>query len=297
MRILHFWMWRMLASLGLLTAGLSVPILAEEPPLAEYGVDLVSDYVDRGEDVYRRRFDKARERHGAVNVAPAVQPSLTLSGPSGISLKLWGSFALRERDDDNPRGFLGLGRDDKLEYTLAFDWSNQLGGFTAALIQATYLDACHGAEVPCTAAAPEPDPVPPELLIRWAAPFAKAIHPALSYYASPAPGAWYAALELSGGERVFWAASLGAVAQGPNDLTIKLGYTFGDFKVSLDGAYRPNAELVGYPIRDEDGNRIMDDEDKPLRRGEYLTAKGEVARYAPVIFWFTLSYAGSIAAQ
>lgn len=297
MRRMHSWMRTVLVSLALLTVGLTALVLADEPPLAEYGVDLVSDYVDRGEDVYRRRFDKARERHGAVNVAPALQPSLTLFGPGGVSLKLWGSFALRERDDDNPRGFLGLGRDDKLEYTLAFDWSNRLGGFTAALIQATYLDACHGAEVPCTAATPEADPVPAELLIRWAAPFAEAIHPALSYYASPAPGAWYAALELSGGERLFWAASLGAVAKGLNDLTAKLGYTFGDFRMSLDGAYRPNAELVGYPTRDESGKRIVDGEGKPLRRGEYLTAKDDVARYAPMIFWLTLSYTGTISAQ
>lgn len=295
---MRFWIGTVLISLGLLPVSFGARASAETPrSLMEYGVDLASDYVNRGEDFYRRRFDKARERHGAVNVAPSLQPWLTLFGPGGLSLKLWGSFALRERGDYNSRDFLGLGRDDEVDYTLAFDWSNRLGAFTAALIQATYLDACYGAKASCSASTPEPDFVPPELLIRWGATFAEAIHPALSYYASPAPGAWYAALELSGGEQVFWAASLGAVGKGLKDLTVKLGYAFGDFKISLDGAWRPNAELVGYPTRDMDGNRIVDGDGKPLSRGEYLTAKGDVARYPPVIYWLTFSYSGSTPAQ
>jgi len=267
---------------GLAAALLMVaaPVFAEDRPLLDYNIDVVSDYVTRGEDMYVRRFDKGEEKHSAVNAAPALQPSLTLYGPGGLSLNLWGSFAIADRADDNKKGFLGLGRDDELDYTLAYDWSNRLGGFTAGIIYYAYFDACFRATVPCNRDTPAPDPVQPELLIRWSAPFGEAIHPALSYYASPTPGGWYTTLGFSGGERVFWAAILGAVAQGPKDVTAKLGVGGGGVKVSLDMAYRPNPELVG-----------------PYDKDGHYTVKGKTETYPSTVLWITLSYGGSVSAK
>jgi hypothetical protein len=286
-----------LVGVALVLAWAEVPVRAAEPPLLHYQMDLVSDYVTRGEDIYVRRFNKSEEKHSAVNVAPALQPSLAFFGPSGMSLNLWGSFAMSDRADDNKKRILGLGRDDELDYTLAFDWSNRLGAFTAGLIYYSYFDACYRAAAPCNAKTPDPESVEPELLIRWVAPFAAAIHPTLTYIGSPTPGGWYATLGLSGGEQFFWAASLGEVAQGPKDVTVKLGYALGDLKISLDGAYRPNATLVGYPTRDQAGDRILYRNGKPISKGQYITAKNKVEDYPPAIFWITFSYSGSVAAK
>jgi hypothetical protein len=64
------------ALMALVVGGLFIwePARAENQPLMTYSVDLVSDYVARGEDLYVRRFAKYREAHAAVNFAPAPTP-------------------------------------------------------------------------------------------------------------------------------------------------------------------------------------------------------------------------------
>ncbi|HEX7928469.1 MAG TPA: hypothetical protein VF678_12820 [bacterium] len=271
------------ATLALLLL-IALPAFAEDKPLMDYGVDLVTDYVSRGEDIYVRRFDKEQEKHTAVNMAPALQPSVTFFAPNGLSLNLWGSFALSNRADDNAKGFLGLGRDDELDYTLAFDWSNRLGGFTAGVIVYSYFDACRRSPTgACNRNTPDPDPVPVDALFRWAMPFAASAHPTFAYYANQTPGASYTTLGVSGGETFIWAATVGMVAAGAagvTDLTAKLGVVLGDFKVSLDGAYRPNPELIGPYDKD----------------GHYLV-KGKQETYPSTVLWMTLSYTGSVAAK
>ncbi len=273
------------ALMALVVGGLFIWELAraENQPLMTYSVDLVSDYVARGEDLYVRRFAKSGEAHTAVNIAPAVQPSVTFHGPSGLSLNLWGSFALADRADDAKKRFVGLGRDDELDYTLAFDWSNRLGEFTAALIYYSYFDACYGSERDCTSAylaASPPAPVPPDAMIKWAMPFAKSVNPHFSFFANPTPGAWYAVLGISGGERVSWAASLGEAGGGIKDLTAKISLAFGDVSVSANGAYRPNPELAG-----------------PYGKDGTYTVQGKTQHYPPAIFWLSVAWGGRIAAQ
>jgi hypothetical protein len=272
--------------MALVVGGLFIwePARAENQPLMTYSVDLVSDYVARGEDLYVRRFAKYREAHAAVNFAPAAQPSVTFFGPTGLSLNLLGSFALSDRADDAKKQFVGLGRDDELDYTLAFDWSNRLGGFTAGLIYYTYFDACYASERDCTTqylAANPPRAVQPDAMIKWAMPFAKSMNSHLAYFANPTPGGWYAVLGISGGERVIWAASLGEAGGGVRDLTAKISLAFGDVSVSANGAYRPHPELVGPYQKD----------------GTYTTAKGRSGHYPPAIFWLSVAWGGRIAAQ
>jgi hypothetical protein len=253
---------------------------AAEAPLLDYGVDLVSDYVARGEDIYVRRFDKGRQEHTAVNVAPALQPSVTLHGQSGMSLNVWGSFALTDREDDNRRGFLGLGRSDELDFTLAFDWSNRLGAFVAGFIYYAYADSCYGAATPCNRSTPAPAAVSPEAFLKWNPPFATAVGGQFAYYTTTVPGGWYATLGVQGGERLIWAADVGAVGAGIKDVTGKIGWSFGDVSLSASAAYRPNPEVVGPYAKD----------------GSYLV-KGETKKYPATIYWLTVSYAGNIAAN
>jgi hypothetical protein len=98
--------------------------------------------------------------------------------------------------------------------------------------------------------------------------------------ASQTPGAWYTALGVPGGEGFIWAASLGTVAAGVTDLTFKLGYAMGGMKVSPDGAYRPNPELIG----------------RYDKNGHYAV-KGKQETYPNTVRWMTISYTGSVAAK
>jgi hypothetical protein len=280
------WIQKALASVTALGVGammLGTAAKAEDAPIMTYGVDIVSDYVFRGTDLYVRQFKD--NEHSAFHVAPAAQPSATFFGPSGISLNLWGSFATGDRADDNKTGFLGLGRDDELDYTLAFDWSNRLGGFTAAIIYYTYFHQEYQTETvvvdaPSNTKATKAVPVQPDALFKWTMPFAKSINPYFSHYASPTHGASYDVLGISGGESVVWAASVGNMRQGIKDVTGKVGYVMGDFSVALNAAYRPNPELVGPYDKD----------------GKYFV-KGEEKTYPSTIAWLSLSYSGSVAAK
>lgn len=263
---------------------LALPAWAEDapPPLMTYGVDLVSDYVDRGTDLFVRQFKD--NEHSAFHVAPAIQPQVTLNGPSGISLNLRGSFAVSDRADDTKKRFLGLGRDDELAYTLAFDWGNKLGEFQAALVYYTYFDSCFAGNTngngACNASTPAAAPVQPDAKLAWKMPFAKPAAPTLTYYANPTPGAWYATFDLSGGESIVWAASIGEVREGIKDVTGKIGIALGGLTISLNGSYRPNPELVGPYDKD----------------GKYLV-KGVEKTYPSTILWVTIGYGGSVAAH
>ena len=91
--------------------------------LMEYGVDLVSNYVFRGDDLFVAKFTEDKEAQGGFNIAPALQPSLTLPGPGGFSLGLWASLALTNRDRDDPNTAVSeadLGSLDELDITLDY---------------------------------------------------------------------------------------------------------------------------------------------------------------------------------
>lgn len=244
---------------------------AEDAPIMTYGVDIVSDYVSRGVDQFQKGFAFHEKDDGPVNMSPALQPSFTLFGPSGISLNIWGSFAITDRSPDNKKGFAGLSKLDEIDYTLAFDWSNKLGGFTAAIIAYTYP---YDDKINAT--------TQPDYLLKWAMPFGKSVNPYLSYYASPVQGGEYAETGISGGESVPWSLVLGAVAGGVKHVTAKVGYVMGDFTVAVSAAYRPNPELLAGAY-DKDG--------------KYLDFENKSKDYPSTIAWLTLSYAGSVAAK
>jgi hypothetical protein len=283
---------------GMVTFGPAAFAEDAPPPIMSYEVDIVSDYVVRGADQFASGQAFHKKDDGAVNVTPALQPSMTFFGPSGLSLTVWGSFALVDRADDNKKGFTGHGKLDEIDYTLQYDWSNKLGSFTAAIIQYTLLytggtsTASHcdtrAGSVTCSDVGVS-TPIQPDFLIKWAMPFGKSMNPYFSYYANPVPGAEYAVLGISGGEALSWAASLGEKSGGPNDITASIGYAFGDLKVSGNLAYRPTPKLVGYP-----GGAADPVSGKPLDAGKYIDFNGKVKDYPSTIFWLTLAYTGSV---
>ena len=272
-------------------------------PLLDYGADLVSDYVSRGVDLFVSKYDKDKKEHGVFNSAPAIQPYLTLHGPSGFSFGLWTSWALVDRKDEyttdpttgsSSRTFTGLRALDEIDYTLAWDFKNKLGGFSAGLI--AYQNPNSSAQFAYD-----------EMYVRWAMPFLASISPTITHYvvvavppgpardaqapsppaaagdtvsvATPptiTPGSQYTSLAFSGGEAINWKLSIGH-SDYLQDITAGIGKAFGSFSVTLNGTYRPTAQAVGY---NPDGS--------------YLNYNGDKQSYPKSIYWLTFSYTGSV---
>ena len=96
----------------------SMPLMAADPPAAtpatpaapaapalpNGGVDvslqLSSNYVFRGADMYQNKFVQDRQSYGKWNKAPSFQPSITFKTPvDGLTFNIWGAFALTNRND------------------------------------------------------------------------------------------------------------------------------------------------------------------------------------------------------
>lgn len=264
------WVYRVIAGAAVILAALGAPragSAAEGDPLLDYEVALVSNYVFRGVDVFVSTYDKEGEAHGAFNVAPAVQPSLTFYGPGGFSFGLWGSWALTDRDPEPEKGFDGLKVWDEVDYTLAWDWENKLGAFSAGLI--------NYANVPANGSLTE-------VYFSWGLPVLDALGPTVAHYSvidnnPDLAAATYTSLSVGGGETISWSASVG-VSRKLQDVTAGVGYALGDVSLSFNAAYRPNPDLVG-PY-DKDGN--------------YTLANGTAEEYPSTIAWLTVSYGGSV---
>ena len=240
--------------------------MAADTPLLEYGVDVVTTYVTQGEDLFRSAYDTKAEKHPAFPMTPAAQPYVTLHGPSGISLGLWGSYALTQRAPEPDRNFAGLETLDELDYTLAWDWDNRLGSFTAGWALYTYTAV--GARGSIN-----------ELFFSVAPKALESIGGKLTHWVgadASGGGYTYTQLAIGGGETLTWNLFLGQAVK-PKDVTARLGYAFGDFNVSLNASYRPNPELVGY---NEDGT---------------YSVNGTTEHYPPTVVWLSVGYGGTVA--
>ncbi len=98
--------------MGLISLIIAVPVFAEDPAPAtdpapaasgwgaDLAVDVVSNYVWRGYDVNQSYFDQKGKKYTGMNVAPALQPSVTINTPlEGLSLNIWGSMTMVGRND------------------------------------------------------------------------------------------------------------------------------------------------------------------------------------------------------
>ena len=279
------------------------PVFAAET-LMEYGVDLVSNYVFRGDDLFVAKFAEDKEPQGGFNTAPALQPSLTFLAPGGFSLGLWGSFALTNRDRDDPNTVVSeadLGSLDELDITLDYSWENPLGSFSAGYVVYTLTNPRGGANLD-------------EIFFSWGLPFMEALGPTLSHAAAASGTGHYTAFSIGGGNALSWGVSVGlgkrempsgtgspvetteagspshkheipgsdstTIVTGIQDITANVGYAFGDFSLSLTVANRPKALL-----HDFDG----------LPDGKFTDPKtGNLEAIPGNLIWLTFSYGGSV---
>ena len=255
-----------LVLVGLALGLMQFPLSAQET-LVEYGVDVVSDYVFRGSDLHREVYVVRKEDETAFNISPAAQPTVTIYGPAGLWFNFWGSFALMERDEDTATGFSGLETVDEVDTTIAFDWENRLGSFSAGIVNYALVNSKaqgHNATVQ-------------EMYFSWGLPILESVSPSIAHYSDSNSGAYYSALGAEGGETLSWSGNLGFVSGGIQDITLGLGYELTDsLSISANVALRPQPEFHGY-----------------TSDGKYISAKDASEKdYAPAIFWVGLSYSG-----
>jgi hypothetical protein len=258
-------------AVAVMMLGASRPATAQET-LVDYGVDVVTNYVSRGKDLFVSVYDKERESHGSFLVAPALQPWATFYGESGLFFGLWGSWALAERDPEaataTTSAFAGLKTLDEIDYTVGYAWENKVGSFSAGVINYAAPNAAGTAGSGIT-----------EVYFSWGLPVLETLAPTLTHYSDIGNSATYTKLGIGGGETVSWAVSLGQGTKKLQDVTGKVGYGFGDFSVALNASYRPNGDILG-PYNGE---------------GKYTPAGGTALEdYPAVVAWLTLSYAGAV---
>lgn len=90
---------------GALFAAGSLQAQTFEPGI-DFTADVVSNYVFRGVDVHKAKFEQDGKSYSSFNTAPAFQPSLTFKFSEGWSLNIWGSFAMTGRADKDTDGLL-----------------------------------------------------------------------------------------------------------------------------------------------------------------------------------------------
>lgn len=107
----------MLLSITLIYAAVSPCCATEEPSMSvDFEAFQASKYVWRGL---------------VCNDEPVVQPSLTVSWQSGVSLNLWGSFDQTDFGD-------AKGKFSELDYTLGYDWKSGGKDWTVGYAVYTY---------------------------------------------------------------------------------------------------------------------------------------------------------------
>lgn len=262
---------------------------AAGPVLMYYGVEVVSDYVFRGDDMYVREFTKDGKKHEAVNFSPAVRPQLTLFSPT-ITFNVLGTFAYSDRPDDlkNDKGpFYGLEREDEIDYTLAYRWRTELGRFTAGIIRYSFMD--QGRVGPTRSTPPSTLQLnPTEMFLGWDMPFWAKVNPNFYHYAGQDYGEWYSAFSFDGalGSRLAWYLNLGFVRVGPKDVTGQLQWTLGPVELSLNAAYRPEPKALSYQGAsgyDKEGQYIIDP-----------TKSDQRGTYPSTIYWLGVSLGGRV---
>ena len=240
--------------------------------LLEYNIDLVSDYVDSGDDVFVSVFSNDGEDQGPFNFSPALQPSITFLGGSGFSFTFAGSFALTDRDENPATGFPGLGNLDEIVLAPAMAWENRLGGFEAWYEVTTFPGQGDG-----DGGANEE-----EIFFAWAFPFLEALAPTLTVDAVTSGSTDYTTeISIEGGDSLFWGAALEHVRGGILAVTAHVGLAASEsLSVSFNAAHRPKPEL-----HDVDG-LIVD--------GKFTNTQGQQEEIPGTIFWLTLSHGGSV---
>lgn len=216
-------------------AVLLLPALASAKPgdpLMDYGADLVTDYVFRGQDIFEPAYSKTSpaKTPSSFHMSPAIQPYLTLYGPAGFSFGMWSSWALTDRKANTSTGFAGLGTLDEIDYTLGWSWSNKMGDFGAGLVSYTNTNSggSFGSE---------------EMYLTYTAPIA--LSPTFSRYVVPTPsgsiggGSAYTSVSVGGGDKLTWKVNVGQTT-ALNDVTATVGYPVGPLSVSFNVSDRPN---------------------------------------------------------
>lgn len=134
------------STLAYLLAGTSMSWAqdASAGPSVDVGLNVATTYIWRGEDIYLNKFHAEGAQQGIFNFGPSLMPSITVHSPvEGLSFNIWAALALTGRD--NAGGDLHAA--DEIDYTVAYEFSNAAGDWSAAIILYTYPTAIGGVPI------------------------------------------------------------------------------------------------------------------------------------------------------
>ncbi len=114
---------------------------SEDSTIVDVYLNFGTTYYWRGVDVYSNKFAFDDKNEGVFNDAFSVMPEITLYTPiPGLTLDLWGAFALSERSggEDIEAPLVGLEGKDELNLTIDYSYNNWLGDFSGGAILYIY---------------------------------------------------------------------------------------------------------------------------------------------------------------
>jgi len=113
-------------------------------PSVDISLAISTNYIWRGYDLYVAKFDAKSKEHGALNIGPSFQPSLTFYTPvEGLSFNMWMAYALSARDDKDG----ALRALDEVDYTVSYEFENKVGSWSSAYVIYTYPTTVAGSLV------------------------------------------------------------------------------------------------------------------------------------------------------
>ncbi|MDH4225452.1 MAG: hypothetical protein OEW12_07380 [Deltaproteobacteria bacterium] len=242
--------------------------------LMEYSLELATDYVTRGDEMYNSVYEKRQEAEQATNVTPSAMPNITFFGPNGVSFTVGGMFATRDREPDRTgkTGFKGMALADQVDYSLAFGWENKTGGFSIGLLDSTLPH--------------NPDPASgiQEFSFAWTLPFLDVLAPTITHVEDIGSPFSYTLFGVGGGETIVWGLEAGVQAEGTRDITGTLGFNWKNIlAVTLNASHRPFPQLHN----DWSGTPYAKD-------GKYTDPTGREAIMPPTIYWISITMTGQI---
>ncbi len=111
----------------------------ESGPSIDVAVDVASNYIWRGFDLYESKYAADESDPGAFLTVPSIMPSLTVYTPiEGLWLNVWGGFAATDREYGSDGLGAGLADLDEVDYTVGYDFENAAGAWSMAYIIFSY---------------------------------------------------------------------------------------------------------------------------------------------------------------
>lgn len=255
-----------------------VPTTAPTPPkpenlgetLAEYSYGFITDYVNRGDDLYNIVYFNRGKAEEAFNIAPAFQGSIKFFPEKHLTYTLGYTTALLERDAVDSKSFAGLSTIDELYESMRYTWNNRLGGFQMGVDYTSYPNTTGNKNLI-------------EVVTAWKMPMWESVSPTLTFFDDIRTPGRYIQFDMGQEGENAWTLHIGWTAKGMYHFTGTRSTDILGMKITLGASYRPAPHL--HPSYSGTNYSI---------EGTYTDPKSTISTYPNVLFWLGFSWSGKM---